>query len=147
MFFITLIIGIIGVLSNIFCGKFFLSCLTKEAKLNDEEFKGFKIVLFFEQMSLFTSIWASMIMIYIMAYKKNANIFLWLNILRIATRMFCLWICHFYVGELLGINRYFQFGISTSLSNIIVLIVIIIFFIRFIKEHKKIELNQNLKGV
>ncbi|WP_341266377.1 MATE family efflux transporter [Candidatus Phytoplasma fraxini] len=141
-FIITLIIGIIGVFSNHFFGEFFLKILKPSDQITPDSLKNFKTVLFFEQMSLFTSVWASIIMIYIVSYTKNASIVLWLNMLRIVARMSCLWFCHKY--KYIQISDYTEFGISTSLSNIIVLAVTVILFIRFIKAQKIIERNMNL---
>ncbi|MEZ0180078.1 MATE family efflux transporter ['Camptotheca acuminata' phytoplasma] len=140
VFVITLIIGIIGVILNQYFGISLLEILNPASKqFAQSEKDGFKTVLFFEQMSLFTSIWASMMMFYIMSYKKNANIVLLLNILRIITRIFLLWFFHeFCVSD----DGYLSFGLSTSISNIVVLIVTTILFIQFIKQTKKIESNK-----
>ncbi|AYJ01218.1 sodium transporter [Candidatus Phytoplasma ziziphi] len=137
IFIITLITGIAGVFLNQFFGEKLLPFLTNK-DIKGEKLKNFKEILFYEQMSLFTSVWASMIMIYIMSYKKNANIVLLLNILRIITRMCLLWLFH----EFTEINDYTQFGLSTSLSNIIVLITTIALFISFIKKQQIIELQK-----
>lgn len=140
VFVITLIIGIIGILVNTFYGTDLLKFLTKSD--NQEQLSCFRQILFFEQMSLFTSIWASMMMFYIMSYKKKAYIVLWLNILRIVTRIFCIWFFHhvFYSSTIM--NNYVKIGLSTCISNIIVLLVTIILFLSFIKKQKKIEWDQ-----
>ncbi|PQP79086.1 sodium transporter, partial [Candidatus Phytoplasma phoenicium] len=91
VFVITLILGIIGVILNTFFGEQLLKLLKPNKTFSNEEFEQFKEILFWEQTSLFTSVWASMMMGYILAYKKNANIFLLMNILRIILRMSCLW--------------------------------------------------------
>ncbi|MDV3173861.1 MAG: MATE family efflux transporter, partial [Candidatus Phytoplasma stylosanthis] len=141
VFIITLIIGLIGIISNQYLGENLLTKILKPDKtFTSAEIKGFKEILFYEQMSLFTSVWASMMMIYIMSYKKNANIILLLNILRIVTRIFLLWFLHEFIS-INTINSALQFGLSTSLSNIIVLIVTVILFINFIKKQKKIDLK------
>jgi len=139
VFIITLITGIAGIFFNQFFGQKLLPFLTNK-KIDNEKLKNFKEILFYEQMSLFTSVWASMIMIYIMSYKKNANIVLLLNILRIITRMCLLYIFHDYYTK---IDIYTQFGLSTSLSNIIVLITTIALFMSFIKKQQIIELQTN----
>lgn len=136
VFVITLIIGAIGISVNTFFGEDLLKFLTRTD--NKDQLTGFRQFLFFEQMSLFTSIWASMMMIYIMSYKKKAYIVIWLNILRITTRMFCVWFFHSFISSTI-INDYQKIGLSIVVSNIVVLLVTIILFISFIKKQKKIE--------
>ncbi|MFG6084450.1 MATE family efflux transporter [Candidatus Phytoplasma solani] len=132
VFVITLIIGIIGFLTNHFCGDNLLRALKPGKTFTNTESENFKIILFWEGTSLFTSIWASMMMGYILSYKKSANLIFWMNLLRVTLRiaiLFCLHYCS-------KISSAQQFGLSTFGSNVTVLIVTAIIFISFLRKNK-----------
>lgn len=138
VFVITLILGIIGVILNKFFGEQLLHLLKPTKTFNKEEIKQFKEILFWEQTSLFTSVWASMMMGYILAYKKNANIFLLMNILRIILRMSFLWLLFKITKFDYFISSARKFGLSTFGSNTIVLLITLIIFVSFLKKNKNL---------
>ncbi|TVY12186.1 MATE family efflux transporter [Candidatus Phytoplasma pini] len=132
---ITFIIGIMGILSNYFFGERILKFLKPDKTFADETMKGFKEILFWEQMSLFTSVFSVLIMGYIVACKKSANIVVILNMLRIILRISCLSILFNHFDS--ALTPYQQFGLSTGISNIIVLFVSIGIFIIFLNKNKE----------
>lgn len=136
VFVITLILGIIGVILNTFLGEQLLKLLKPNKTFSNEESKQFKEILFWEQTSLFTSVWASMMMGYILAYKKNANIFLFMNIVRIILRMSCLWLLFKITTFDYLLSGARKFGLSTFVSNTIVLLITLIIFVAFLKKNK-----------
>ncbi|KXT29443.1 matE family protein [Candidatus Phytoplasma oryzae] len=131
--FITFIIAIFGFLINKFIGEKLLKIIQNGKSLSFEEKKGFTIGIFWEQTSLITSIWASLMINFIIAYTKKANIVFWINLLRINTRIFFFWTLY-QIREILEFSSYTQFGLSTFLSNFIILIIITIIFIFFLKK-------------
>jgi Na+-driven multidrug efflux pump len=137
VFVITTILGVVGILVNQFYGEKLLKFLKPEKNFQIEEIQGFKTFLFYEQLSLFTSVWSSIIMGYIISYNKSAKVSFWMNLLRVLLRISILSLL-FYLTQM---DPYKQFGWSTAGSNIIVLIVVTIIFIKFIKK------NNNEKSV
>ncbi|WP_349402164.1 MATE family Na+-driven multidrug efflux pump [Candidatus Phytoplasma solani] len=133
VFVITLIIGIIGFLSNYFLGEYLLQLLKPGKKFSPTEKVNFNIILFWEGTSLFTSVWASMMMGYILSYKKNANLIFWMNLLRVVLRIALLFTLHEIFQNIPNAQ---QFGLSTFGSNITVLIVTAIIFIAFLRKNK-----------
>ncbi|MDO8167899.1 MATE family efflux transporter [Candidatus Phytoplasma melaleucae] len=130
---ITFIIGILGILTNYYFGTILLKKIKPNINFDMATIFKFKEILFWEQISLFTSVWTSMIMVYMVAYRKNANIVLCINILRIIIRIFFLWFFHKFA--FLNINSYRQFGLSTFASNTIIFFIIIIIFILFLRKN------------
>ncbi|QTX02739.1 Na+ driven multidrug efflux pump [Candidatus Phytoplasma luffae] len=142
VFVISLIIGIIGFLSNYFFGERLLCFLKSSKEFSDSYIKTFKTILFWEGTSLFTSIWASIMMGYILSYNKNANLIFWMNLLRLILRIVILFVLHKY----LSIEKTaLQFGLSTFGSNMIVLIVITVIFFIFVRKNKFKNLQSQLK--
>ncbi len=141
VFVITTILGAVGILVNQLYGEKLLKFFKPTENFPPEDIQGFKTILFYEQLSLFTSVWASMIMGYIISYNKSAKVSFWMNLLRVSLRISLLSLL-FFATE---INHYQQFGWSTAGSNIIVLIVVTVIFFKFIKkshnESKKQKIN------
>ncbi|MDV3167228.1 MAG: MATE family efflux transporter, partial [Vigna little leaf phytoplasma] len=133
---ITFIIGIFGIFLNIFMGQKLLQLIKPDINVNKEELRYFQIVLNFEQFSLFTSIWASLIMGYIFAHTHKANIFLFLNMLRILIRIFLI---RFLWWNQKILNIYIQYGLSTLFSNIIILILAIVILFKFVNKMSKVS--------
>ncbi|WCA22510.1 MATE family efflux transporter [Candidatus Phytoplasma oryzae] len=133
VFFITFIIGILGIIINKLMGQRLLEILQNGINLTKEEKKAFEIVLFWEQTSLFTSIWSYLIIGFIVAYTKKAKIFFWINFLRIIIRIVILSILYKF-RRILSFSPYNQFGLSTFLSNFIVLQITFFLFFLFLKK-------------
>ncbi|XXP77579.1 MAG: MATE family efflux transporter [Lettuce witches'-broom phytoplasma] len=130
VFVITTILGTFGILVNQFYGEKLLKFFKPTKNYSLEEMQGFKTILFYEQLSLFTSVWASMIMGYIISYNKSAKVSFWMNLLRVSLRISLLSLLFLATD----INHYTQFGWSTAGSNIIVLIFVTVIFVKFIKK-------------
>ncbi|MFB5029879.1 MAG: hypothetical protein WJU30_00433 [Candidatus Phytoplasma pruni] len=140
VFVITTILGIVGLLVNQFYGEKLLKFFKPTRDFSSEEMQGFKTILFYEQLSLFTSVWASMMMGYIISYNKSAKVSFWMNLLRVSLRISLLSLLHLATD----INHYSQFGWSTAGSNIIVLIVVTVIFVKFIKKSHNESAQQKI---
>ncbi|KOR75347.1 Na+-driven multidrug efflux pump [Candidatus Phytoplasma pruni] len=140
VFVITTILGTVGILVNQFYGEKLLRFFKPTKDFSSEEIQGFKTILFYEQLSLFTSVWASMMMGYIISYNKSAKVSFWMNLLRVSLRISLLSLLFLATD----INHYSQFGWSTAGSNIIVLIVVTVIFVKFIKKSHNESAQQKI---
>ncbi|AGL90828.1 Na+-driven multidrug efflux pump [Candidatus Phytoplasma australiense] len=140
VFVITFIIGLFGFLINEYFGVEILSFVKQKnytPQTHKEMLENFKIILRYEGTSLFTSVWASMMMGYILSYKKNANLIFWMNLLRVVLRISILFVLHnIFSSTSSTITPAHQFGLSTLGSNATVLIVTTVIFISFLSKNK-----------
>ncbi|MBP5835906.1 sodium transporter [Candidatus Phytoplasma meliae] len=142
VFYATLIIGTLGLLSNYFLGEKLLHLLKPNKTFSDTEKDNFNIILFWEGTSLFTSIWASIMMGYILSYKKKANLIFWMNLIRVLARGTILFVLHELAPKGDPLSFAHQFGLSTFGSNTIVLTITTIIFIAFLRKNKRISKTQ-----
>ncbi|PWV43867.1 MATE family efflux transporter [Chrysanthemum yellows phytoplasma] len=135
---ITLIIGIIGVFINQFCGEQLLLALKPEKVFTTQKITSFKEILNWEQTSLFFSVWTTLMMGYVASYKKNANLIFVINLLRVVLRIIILWFLHDILPQLkdVSIPDATQCGLSTFGSNIIVFLTTTYLFVSFLRQNK-----------
>lgn len=146
VFLITFLIGIFGFIMNYFLGEQILRFIKPEKKFSEDDIEQFKFLLNCEQISLFTSIWSNMMMGYIVAYTKKANIFFWINLIRIIIRTLLLYFLHYLFTNVFVLpNRLFinslPYGLGTFFSNFIVFIIAIFLFVSFIKKNKNSKIQ------
>ncbi|MBP3059487.1 sodium transporter [Texas Phoenix palm phytoplasma] len=133
---ITFCIGILGFMTSHFFGQDIMYFLYKKDKLSFSKINAFQVILYFETTSLFTSVWASNMLTYMTSFYKKVNFVLFMNILRIICRLFCLFIFNQISLFSFLSGKPSSFGLSILISNLFVLIITFLLFIFQIKKKK-----------